>query len=197
MPQNSLASLVSLPAAVTRQWVNLSLPCVPISLILYFNGLSCQLVEAQVDVNRLFGRCLVENHVAVVQAVRAALLCRDLSRPLELKIQFVAQNENWHVVWILWLRLLNEVLPPSVQILKTLRVGDVVYDAAAIGSSVECAAQTLKPFLASSVPDLKHAHSPVIELNLSVGKVSSNRRFKIIREVSFLKQMNERRLSDT
>jgi hypothetical protein len=69
-------------------------------------------------------------------------------------VQFVAEHDEWEVVRVLRLALHQELVSPGIEGFERFGVGDIVHEHATIRSSVECAAQTLKPFLASCVPNL-------------------------------------------
>ena len=85
---------------------------------------------------------------------------------------------------------------PCLYVFKTLRLGDVIDDAAAVGTSVECRRQTLEPFLSGRVPDLQYYFSIIIENNFFVCEVRTNGGLEIVSEVALLKEVDKGRLAD-
>ena len=63
---------------------------------------------------------------------------------------------------------MKEVTFPDFDLFKAVWIGDVVYDAATVCSSVEGAGQGLKPFLPGCVPNLNNTHFVLIELDFLV-----------------------------
>lgn len=54
-----------------------------------------------------------------------------------LDINLVAKNNKWEVVWIVWICLNKEFVPPAVKCLEALGTIDVVYKYAAISTAIE------------------------------------------------------------
>ena len=77
----------------------------------------------------------------------------DLS---QIQINFVPKNHEWKMIWILRRRLDEELVPPRVQCSECVRSSDIVYENAAISTVIKRHSQTLKAFLASSVPNLQN-----------------------------------------
>lgn len=73
-------------------------------------------------------------------------------------------------LWISRASLDKEFISPAVEGLETLGVVHVVNQYAAVGSSVKCDTQRLKPFLTCSIPDLFTKKAPVLApVSFSVG----------------------------
>ena len=101
------------------------------------------------------------------------------------------------LVWVLWRTSLHEVFEPGVDIFKRLGICDVVHDAAAVGATVERRTEALEPLLPSSIPDLQNADTVIFELYLSVSEIGAYGWLKVLGEVSFLEEMNQRRFSNS
>ena len=70
------------------------------------------------------------------------------------QVNLVAEDNEGEVLWIARTGLDQELVSPAVQCLKGVGVCDIKDKNTAVGSSVECHAQTLEPLLAGCVPDL-------------------------------------------
>lgn len=57
-------------------------------------------------------------------------------------------------LWVHGAGLDQELVPPAVECVETLRVVDVVYEHAAVGAAVECDTERLEALLSSSIPEL-------------------------------------------
>jgi len=55
-----------------------------------------------------------------------------------LDINLIAKNNKREVVWIVWICLNKEFVPPAVKCLEALGAVDVVYKYAAISTAIEC-----------------------------------------------------------
>jgi len=74
------------------------------------------------------------------------------------EVNLVANDNEWKVFSITWTRLDEKLVTPALQGLERVGNGDIVDQNAAVGAAVECYTQTLKPFLARRVPDLRKVH---------------------------------------
>ena len=72
-----------------------------------------------------------------------------------LQVDFIAEYEEWNRLWVLWHGFHEEFLLPDAQVLKRLRISDVVYEHACLRTTIECPSQALKSFLTGSVPYLQ------------------------------------------
>ena len=70
--------------------------------------------------------------------------------------------------------LLYEVILPVGQMLKRSWIRYIVDHAAAISAAVESGRQGHETLLSGSVPNLQDAYFSVLQLDVSVGKVSAN-----------------------
>ena len=70
-------------------------------------------------------------------------------------VSLVSEDEEWEVLRVLRIGFHKEILAPEVKVLKTLCIGNVIYQNACLGSSVERHTQTLVPFLTCCVPYLQ------------------------------------------
>ena len=70
-------------------------------------------------------------------------------------------THEWEALRIHGTGLDQELVPPAVECVETLRVVDVVYEHAAVGAAVEGYAERLEAFLAGCVPEL-HCDEAVV-----------------------------------
>ena len=135
--------------------------------------------------------CLEKTH-SVFLRVMLAIHCGDL--PVVLQIDFVANDQEGELVWLLWSWFRQEDILPVIKMQKWLCVCHVVNYNAAISPPIESRTQRLEPLLASSVPYLQYHHT-IFRLYFLVAEIRSNRWFEMICKSVVLKHLNQRCLS--
>lgn len=84
----------------------------------------------------------------------------------------------------------DEVVLPLLNALIRISISGIEHNDTAISSSVECVAQTLKPLLASCVPDLQGYDLARLDLNFLLDEVRTNRWFVIPTRLLVLVRLN-------
>ena len=82
-----------------------------------------------------FRACLVIGHVTVLLAPGFCICC--LNFPVIFTIQFIADKYEWESIRVMWGSMLNEPIPPFIQIVETLLTGYIVYQGAAISTTIK------------------------------------------------------------
>ena len=152
------------PASTSAHLLKLSL--------LQFNSLFGQVIESLVYVRCFLGRCFEEEHVIIFLAIRLRLRLRHRSRGVQ--ITLIAQYEEWNALRIVCLWFAQEVIFPSDNMVKTLRVRYIIHDAAAVGAAVECWRQALESLLTCRVPYLQDDLVVVVDLHLLVCEICAD-----------------------
>lgn len=74
-----------------------------------------------------------------------------------LHIYLIAKDDEREVLWIVWAGLDEELVPPAVKRLEGLGTVHIVYENAAIGTTIERNPERLKALLTSCIPELRGA----------------------------------------
>mmetsp|Transcript_19291 Transcript_19291/g.54011 ORF Transcript_19291/g.54011 Transcript_19291/m.54011 type:complete len:202 (-) Transcript_19291:22-627(-) len=134
---------------------------------------ACHLGEGSLHVDVILGRGLKVRHAPFRLCPCFSLLLGYHSRVAAIHVNLVAQSHEGEVVWVLRVRLYQELVAPVVQILKGLCVVDVVHEYATVCTPVERNSQGLEALLSCCVPNL-HCHCLVIHLYLLGQEISPN-----------------------
>ena len=111
------------------------LPRLRVNRHLSFDGFGSKFAEGLLDVDVILGTRLEEQHVSVLLAELARLNCRHFA--LLFQVDFVTNDQERECVNILGLRLRQKDLLPVEQVVKTRWISDIVYQTAAVCTSVE------------------------------------------------------------
>ena len=104
------------------------------------------------DICGILGWYLKELDVAMRFAPLLCLGFLDLS--FCCFIQFISEDNKGEMFWILGLTLHEELISPRVEVIKWLRIGDIVNQHTTISTSVEGSTKRLESLLTCSVPNL-------------------------------------------
>ena len=129
--------------------------------------------------------------------VRKTLLSQHLSTSILFQISFVSDQKNWKCIQVFRVWTRNKLITPSLKILKTLRIGNVVNNATAVSTSVKCFGQTFKSFFTSCIPNLQHQYSIVIQLYFFILKICAQGWFQFLSELAFQEKVNNRWFANT
>ncbi|KAG7227651.1 hypothetical protein INR49_029412, partial [Caranx melampygus] len=124
---------------------------------------------------RYIGGILGTGLIIWVVAVLLAPLLSLLSRHLPLcHVQFVAQDYERELLWLLDICIVDEFLLPVAQVEKTLAVIYAEGEQAAVRATIERSPQAAEALLASSVPDLQ-GNLMAIHLQVLVEELNADR----------------------
>ena len=125
------------------------------------------------------------------EVVYLPLSCFDWNGTLWFtEVSFIPYHHERKTIRLYNLRFVKERVLPNLHVIERLLVGDVIYQEAAVGSSVKSRAERLEAFLTSGVPNLHHDYF-TIYCDLFIRKVSSHRRFEILCKFWVLELLNE------
>lgn len=124
------------------------------------------------NIDALLRACLKIWHCAPALTIRMCSLLAD-HPPLLTHIDLVAQHDEWKALRISWGGLDQKLVAPRVERVERFRGVDVIYQYAAVGTTIEGDAEGLEAFLSRCVPELE-GHNAVVDCDFLGEEVSAD-----------------------
>ena len=124
-----------------------------------------------IDVDGVLGARFEIRRIVIVSTPDGRLFVRHLTI---WQVDFVSQDDDWKIVRITHVGVVEKLLFPHRQVLEALRVVDAEREETAVGSAIEGRSEALESFLAGRVPDLERVHFAV-DAHVLVEKFDADR----------------------